>query len=340
MSKRNAEHQQEVAHRERRIRRLRDEHHGERQVDRKGVEIEGVAGGNDEPYDRLLHANSLELAHDLRQHRVGGRGGQNDGQFLAQVGQELEDVQAGDSHHRPEDDDDEDRDRDVEQHDQRNQLLERSDAVAADGIGDGAKHAEWSNPDDQPHRLEQHGRDRVDEGDDFLTLFADQGEADPKDDREEQYLQHVVASERVDRRGGNDVQNEAADSLALQLVRIGGVRIHRPGIELRRIDVHAVAGAEDVSERDSEHQGDGGHGLEVDQGLDADPADLLEVAGPRDAVHDDAEHDWRDDHRNQLQKSVAQKLELDREVRHRHAQHDAQQQRGKNLNEERLVQLS
>ena len=218
--------------------------------------------------------------------------------------------------------------------------MRESDAVAADGIGHGAEHAEGGNSDDQPHRLEQHGCDRVDEGGDLLTLFADQGEADPKDDREEQHLKHVVASEGVDRRGGDDVQDEAADPFALQLVRIGGVRIHRRSIELRGIDIHAVAGAEDESEHDSEHQGDGCHDLEVDEGLDADTPDLLEVAGSRDAMHDDAEDDWRDNHRNQLQKSVAQKLELDGEVRHRHAQHDAQQQRDKNLNEERLVQRS
>ena len=52
--------------------------------------------------------------------------------------------------------------------------------------------------------------------------------------------------------GRDDVQDEAADPAALQLVRIVGVSTHRLGIELRWIDVHAVAGAEDESEHEPE----------------------------------------------------------------------------------------
>jgi hypothetical protein len=82
----------------------------------------------------------------------------------------------------------------------------------------------------------------------------------------------------------------------------------------RRIDVHADARLEDEGEQQAERQRDGGHDLEVDQRLDADAADALQVAGAGDAVHHDAEHQHRDDHLDQLDEAVAQRLELDAEL--------------------------
>ena len=85
---------------------------------------------------------------------------------------------------------------------------------------------------------------------------------------------------------------------------IGNVA-ERLGIEARRIDVHAVAGAEDVGEQEADDERDRGHHLEIDQRLDADAADLLEVAGAGNAVHHHAEHDRRHDHRDQLEEGIA-----------------------------------
>ncbi len=103
------------------------------------------------------------------------------------------------------------------------------------------------------------------------------------------------------------------------------------------IDVHAVAGAEDIGEQQADHERDRGHHLEIDQRLDADPADLLEVAGAGDAVHHDAEHDRRHDHRDQLEEGVAEDLQADGEVGNGHPEHDAEHQRGQNLNEKRGI---
>jgi len=50
-------------------------------------------------------------------------------------------------------------------------------------------------------------------------------------------------------------------------------------------------------------------------------------------MHHDAEHDRSDDHRNQLQKGVAEDLEPDGKIRRRHAEHNPEQQRRQDLNE-------
>ena len=135
----------------------------------------------------------------------------------------------------------------------------------------------------------------------------------------------------------DDVHQEAADAAALQLVGVVGIGVERLGVERRGVDVHAVAGAEEIGEQQADHERDRGHHLEIDQRLDADPSDLLEVAGAGNAVHDDAEHDRRHDHRDQLQKGVAENLQPDGEVGHGHAEHNPQQQRGQDLNEQRPV---
>ena len=74
--------------------------------------------------------------------------------------------------------------------------------------------------------------------------------------------------------------------------------------------------------------------LEVDQRLDADTADALQVAGAGDAVHDDAEHQHRDDHLDQLDEGVAERLELDRRLRPDEADDDADGERQQHLAEQ------
>ena len=52
--------------------------------------------------------------------------------------------------------------------------------------------------------------------------------------------------------------------------------------------------------------------LEVDQRLAADPPDLLHVAGAGDAEHDRAEDDRADQHLDEGDEPVAERLQLDR----------------------------
>jgi hypothetical protein len=99
-----------------------------------------------------------------------------------------------------------------------------------------------------------------------------------------------------------------------------------------------MAGAEQVCQQQADDQRDRGHHLEIDQRLDPDPPDLLEVAGACNAMHHHAEHDWRDDHRDQLQESIAENLQADGKVGRGHAEHDAQQQRHQNLDKQRRIQ--
>jgi hypothetical protein len=171
-------------------------------------------------------------------------------------------------------------------------------------------------------------------GADLLGLVPDQCQADPEYDGEEQDLQHVVARQRIDRRGRNDVEDEACDAAALELRRVVRIGAHGLGVERRRVDVHAVAGREYKRENKADHERNRCHDLEIDQRLDPDPPNLLEVAGAGNAVHHDTEHDRGDDHGDQFEKAVAQNLEAGREIGPQHADHDAEQQRHQDLDEQ------
>ena len=65
-------------------------------------------------------------------------------------------------------------------------------------------------------------------------------------------------------------------------------------------------GLERIGEDDAEHQGNRRDDLEVDERLHADPADLLQVAGAGDAMHDHAEHERGNHHLDELDEAVAQ----------------------------------
>jgi hypothetical protein len=98
-----------------------------------------------------------------------------------------------------------------------------------------------------------------------------------------------------------------------------------------------VARAKRIGEYQADHQRNRRHYLEIDQRLDADPPDLFEVAGARDAMHDDAEHDRRDDHGDQLQEGVAENFQADGKIGNSHSQHNPEQEGNENLNKQRCI---
>ncbi len=111
-------------------------------------------------------------------------------------------------------------------------------------------------------------------------------------------------------------------------------------VQVRGVDVHARAGLEDVDHHQPDHQGDGRQHLEIDQGLDADPAHLLEVAHLGHADHHGAEDDRRQQHLDQLDEAVGQGFQRLPDVRepqtHQGPDHDGDQHLDVDLGEQFL----
>ena len=118
-------------------------------------------------------------------------------------------------------------------------------------------------------------------------------------------------------------------------LRVVGERL---GVERRRIDVHADARLHEIDDRQADQQRHRTHHLEVQQRIAAGLADLLHVFHAGDAEHDGAEDDRGDDHLDQLDEAVAERLHRLAgrwiEVAEQHADHD----RADDLEVERLVQ--
>ncbi len=108
------------------------------------------------------------------------------------------------------------------------------------------------------------------------------------------------------------MQQEVGDRL---LMRLGGVGGDRMDVHVAQVDVHPRAGLEEVHGQEGEGQGDGGDQLEVDQRLQRHASDLAHVVHAGDAVHDGAEDHRRDDHPDQGDEGVAERLHLGAEVR-------------------------
>ena len=101
--------QRDLLHqRQRRVGRLGDEHRGHREVDRRAVEVERVAGRDDEADDRLAHAEVLHLGDHPRQHRLRRRRAEHDQELFLDVADELPDREAVEARDRAEHDEDED----------------------------------------------------------------------------------------------------------------------------------------------------------------------------------------------------------------------------------------
>ena len=326
---RDREDGQQVGHRDRRVGRLRDEHRGQRDVDRERVEVERVAGGDHEADGGVAHAHALELGHDLRQHAVRRSGRQHHHQLLAQVLEELPQAEPAQLEDAAEHDADEDHHRQVEQRHQHAELLQRAEAVLADRERDGAEHAQRRQLDEDAHDLEQHVREILDQVGYVLAAITGHRQCAAEQHREQQHLQHVAGGEGIDHRRRDQLHQELDSAAAGELARVLGVGAHRLGIQRLRVDVHADARLEQEGQRQAEGQRDGSHQLEVDERLHANAADALQVAGAGDAVHDDAEDDQRNDHLDQLDEAVAQRLELHRRLRHekaeQHAGHEGHQ---------------
>ena len=117
-----------------------------------------------------------------------------------------------------------------------------------------------------------------------------------------------------------------------------GIGAERIGVEARGVDVHADAGADDIGKDQPDRERDRGHDLEIDQRLAADPPHFLEIASAGDSVNHDAKDDRRHDHRDQLEKGVAEELEADGEFGREHAERDAENEARDHLREQGFVE--
>ena len=228
---------------------------------------------------------------------------------------------------------------DVEDQHQHAELRQRADAVLADREGDGAQHAQRRQPDDEEHDLEEdvRGRARCRSTTGAAALAQAATSAAPNRIANSSTCRISPLAKASVTVVGMIFSRKSTVPCRIFAGPVGIGR-HRGGIQRAGIDVHADAGLERIGQDHADQQRESRDDLEVDHRLDADAADLLQVAGLCDPQHDDAEHDGGDDHLDQLDEPVAKRLQRLREVRPYGADDDAQYKGHDDLEEKGLVE--
>jgi len=174
--------------------------------------------------------------------------------------------------------------------------------VFADGVGHDAEGAYGRRLHDDGDDAEEGAAEIIDERAHHMPALAQHHQRETEQDGDEQHLQDVALGECADHRVGNDMEDE----LDRRLVR-GARGVIGDRVRVARA-TEAVAWAREVADQEADGQRKGRDDLEIDERLDADPADLARILDVRDTRHDRAEDDRRDGHLDQLDEAVAQRL--------------------------------
>lgn len=111
-------------------------------------------------------------------------------------------------------------------------------------------------------------------------------------------------------------------------------------IEGLHINVETRARMQRMGGEQADQQRDAGHHFEIQQRLAADPTHLFHVVHAGDPGDHGAEDDRADDHLDQLDKTVAQRLEIDADLRPVMPDHNAHRDGDKHLHIEGSQQFS
>ncbi len=288
-----------------RVGRLSDEHGSHGQVDRSTVQVERVASRDNQTYDRLLGTQTLHLDQHAWQGRFRRGSTQHDQQLFTDVTNQLEDaetVSAADGaqhqHHKQ-------HAGDVEADHQLTQLHQRAYAVGTDGEGHGTERTDRRQLHDHVDDVEHHVGEAIDEVQNRLAVRTQTMQGETEDHREHQDLQDIAVGEGADDGVRNHVEDKADNALVLARSHIG---CDLGSIKRADVDVHAGTRLDHVDHDQTDQQGDGRNDLEVQQRITTGLADRLHVLHAGDTADDRTEDDRRDNHLDQFDEPVTQRL--------------------------------
>ncbi|MNE22144.1 hypothetical protein D3C80_1153340 [compost metagenome] len=286
--------------------RLGDEHSGHGQVDGGAIEVERVTGRDDQAHHRLLGSQALQFHQHARQRRFRRGSTQHDHQLFTDVADELYNAEAVSTSDTTEHHQDEQHAGDVEAQHQLAQLYQRTHAVLADGKGHGAEGTDGCQLHDHVDDVEHHMGEAIDQVQQRLAVGTQAVQGKTEDHREHQHLEDIAVGEGTHNGVRDDIEQKAHGGL-LRACR--GIGRNTTGIERGDIDVHTSTRLDHVDHDQADDQGDGRDNFEVQQRITAGLADRLHVLHASDATDHGTEDDRGDDHFDQLDEPVTQRLE-------------------------------
>jgi hypothetical protein len=156
--------------------------------------------------------------------------------------------------------------------------------------------------------------------------ISDHRHGNPEQDGHEQRLQDVALGEGADEGGRDDTHEEADDG---RLMRGGGILGNRSRVQRRGVDVQSTTRLDHIGDNKADDQGEGREKEEIGEGLARHPPNLPEIPHSGDARGDRQKDHRGDDHLDQFDKGVTQRLQAFAEIRpemtNGPARHDRQQ---------------
>ncbi len=179
-------------------------------------------------------------------------------------------------------------------------MAQRRDAIGAERKGHGRAGAEWGGAHDDGDDVENDARSLFDQ-----VAYAGRTVAQPHQGKaaqhgDDQGLQHVAIDQARQEARRDKPHQEATERLGLT-----GILGDRGGIA---VQVEAGARMQQVAGGQAQDQGDARQHFEIDNGLQADAADLAGLADMTDARNHRAEDQHGDHHLQEIDEGVADRL--------------------------------
>jgi hypothetical protein len=191
--------------------------------------------------------HDLQLAHQLRQHRLAGTGRQRDQQLGFQEAHQPEQAQLAGPHDQAQHHDHVHHAGPEEHQDQVAELGEAGGAVGGSHGGERTEGADGRQAHDPPDDPEHHVRQCADDLDQGFGVLAAHVERHAEHDGHQQCGEDALTGQRAEERLRDQRGDEAG-----QRQFLGGRLGHPAGVEGRGVDVHPGAGLEDVADEQAD----------------------------------------------------------------------------------------
>ncbi|VXC76978.1 conserved hypothetical protein [Sphingomonas sp. 8AM] len=285
---------------------LRDEQCRQGHIDVGAVEVEGIAGRNDQPDDAPVATGGLQLGQQPGQRRLRRGRAEHQQQLALEIGDQAEDREPVQPRDDAEDAEDEQRRGQVEGRDEAAEIDEAADAVFADGEGDRAERTERRDTHQDRDDAEHDDVEPLDQVEDRRSGSPDETDRDAEQDRYQQHLQDIALRQGGDQRVRDDVEQETGQR---RIMRLGGIIGDRAGIERGGIDVHPCPRLDDIGDDHPDDQRERGEEQEIAECLASDAPDGAQLAEPGDSADQSQEDHGGDHHLDQLDEPVAERLQ-------------------------------
>ncbi|MCY1398107.1 hypothetical protein D9M71_131330 [compost metagenome] len=134
------------------------------------------------------------------------------------------------------------------------------------------------------------------------------GKPQAKENREEDDRQHFAPGNGGENIGRDQVEDRL-DERVFMLDLVGGLLVLGNVHGTQGAHIDAGTWMEHVSQHQADHDRDGGHHLEIDNGFQADAAQLLRVTDTGDTDNQRGNHDRDDNHLDQPDENITGRLQ-------------------------------